>query len=215
MHAQQYCLVLESLPSAVLGRRRLALRDGGVDDSSDSEHSESGFTSTPRTKLSPCTTVYILTPKARHRQSSKQLHISTRVLHQVYVYKLQTRLVVLITQLQSLRGAGCARRRYQMHVIYSAFWISVYDTLSIIYIVLLYTHTHIYLLVRGIEVGCATRLHLSLGCGWLGGRGLYLNGRWCGGRLKSWDHTTGVHKVTMSLQLENKRKMFRGMGKSG
>ena len=56
MHAQQYCLVWESLPSVVLGRRRLELRDGGVDESSDSELEsilESGFTSTPQTKLSP------------------------------------------------------------------------------------------------------------------------------------------------------------------
>ena len=147
MHAQHYLFILESLSSVVLGR--WCCEYSGVDDSSDSElelTSESRFTSTPRTMSTwptlnwQSTLARISTPKAHHRQSrllkmtiykssSSCLHLTTRLDHTNYDHWCSR-------AMHWASYSGCARRRissYRMHVIYSAFWISAYDTLSIIY----------------------------------------------------------------------------------
>ena len=120
MHAQQYCLVLESLPSAVLGRPRTARRWRwwllwlwtGVDFGVGIHLHSSNETFT----LHYCTYFAPKSPPSTIALTRNNLHISTRVFRRVYIYKLRTRLVVLITQLQSLRGVGCACQWYRMHV---------------------------------------------------------------------------------------------------
>ena len=85
------------------------------------------------------------------KTTSKQLYISTRVLRRVYIYKLRTRFVTLITQ---LCGAG------RMHVIYSEYWRAILYTKMLItrsrYIFSFLT------LTIGIHVWFSTSMHISM-----------------------------------------------------